>query len=52
MAVCGWCKTKGLNKVTNNGDGKGLETHTLPNSRKVCDGLATAPAYQRREKGK
>lgn len=50
MAVCGWCKQKNLSKVTGNGDGKGLETHSLPNTRRTCEGLATAPGYQKREK--
>lgn len=50
MATCGWCKTKGLSKVISNGDGKGLETHSLPNSHRTCEGLATAPGYQHRTK--
>ena len=50
MAQCGWCKTKGLEKATSNGDGKGLETHTVPNSRRICEGQTTAPGYQQRTK--
>ena len=49
MAQCGWCKQKNLTRE-NGEDGKGLETHYIPNTRKQCNGLATAPGYQRREK--
>jgi hypothetical protein len=40
MAICGWCKTKGLH----NGRGvDGLEAHNLPNSRRPCEGPSTSP---------
>lgn len=50
MAKCGWCGTKNLKKERSNGDGKGLETHNLPNSRRTCEGMGTAPGYTKREK--
>ena len=50
-ATCGWCKTKNLAKVPfNSNDGQGLETHTIPNSRRKCEGQSTAPGYHARTK--
>jgi hypothetical protein len=43
MAVCGWCKTKGLH----NGPA-GLEVHSMPNNnRKKCEGALTSPYMPR-----
>lgn len=46
MARCGWCSTSNLNKQSN-GDGQGLESHNLPNSRRKCEGPGTSPYASR-----
>lgn len=40
MAICGWCKTK---ELRNDKGVDGLEPHTLPNSRRPCEGPSTSP---------
>ena len=42
MAKCGWCNSSGLAKQSGPG-GQGLEVHTLPNSRRKCEGPGTSP---------